>query len=38
MRLLLAEGENRLSKTMVMFLKYNYFSVDVVYGGEETMN
>ena len=35
MRLLLAEDEEDLSKALVAVLKYNNYSVDAVYDGEE---
>ena len=38
MRLLLAEDEEDLSKALVAVLKYNNYSVDAVYDGEEALS
>ena len=38
MRILLAEDEKQLSDALVMILKHNSYSVDVVYDGEEALN
>ena len=37
MRLLLAEDEKELSDALVTVLKYNHYSVDAVYDGEEAL-
>lgn len=38
MRLLLAEDERSLSKALVTILKYNHYSVDAVYDGQEALD
>lgn len=38
MRLLLAEDEKALSKALVTILKYNHYSVDAVYNGQDALD
>ena len=38
MRLLLAEDEKHLSKALVTLLKYNNYSVDAVYNGQDALD
>lgn len=38
MRLLLAEDEKELSRALIAILKYNHYSVDAVYDGQEALD